>query len=106
MKVSNATRFTPDGGKLKLNVVSDSKWSQVSVIDNGIGVRREEQGKIFAPFCQLENPLTDEKSGTGLGLTIARQIIERHGGRIWVESEYGEGSRFTFTLPLAADPLS
>jgi len=86
---------------LRVEAVGDNNWCRVSVVDNGIGIRREDQERIFGPFCQLDNPLTGEKGGTGLGLTIARRIIERHGGRIWVDSEYGRGSRFTFTLPLA-----
>jgi len=101
--LSNGAKFTPDGGRLKIEVVREDSWCQVSVIDNGIGIKKEDQERIFEPFCQLENPLTKEKGGSGLGLTIARQIIERHGGRIWVESEYGKGSRFTFTVPLATD---
>ena len=99
--LSNATRFTLDGGKLKIEAGREDNWCQVSVIDNGIGIKNEDQKRMFEPFCQLYNPLTKEKNGTGLGLTLAKQIIERHGGRIWVESEYGKGSRFTFTLPLA-----
>ncbi|GAH88286.1 unnamed protein product, partial [marine sediment metagenome] len=99
--LSNATKFTPDGGKLKIEAVREDNWCQVSVIDNGIGIKKEDQEQIFEPFYQLDNHLTKEKSGTGLGLTLVKQIIEKHGGRIWVESEYGKGSRFTFTLPLA-----
>jgi len=99
--LSNATRFTPDGGKLKIEAVREGDWCQVSVIDNGIGIKKEDQEQIFEPFYQLDNPLTKEKSGTGLGLVLAKQIIGKHGGQIWVESEYGKGSRFTFTLPLA-----
>ena len=60
------------------------------------------QESIFEPFSQLDSHLAKEESGTGLGLAIVKQIIEKHGGRIWVESEYGKGSRFTFTLSLAA----
>ena len=99
--LSNSTKFTPEGGKLQVEAVREDGWCRVSVIDNGIGISKENQKKIFEPFSQLENPLPREAGGTGLGLAIARQIIEKHGGRIWVESEYGEGSRFNFTLPLA-----
>jgi signal transduction histidine kinase len=101
--LSNATKFTPDGGKLRVEAVRDNNWCRVSVIDNGIGIKKENQDKLFTPFVQIENPLNREKGGSGLGLTIARQIVEMHSGRIWVESEYGKGSRFTFTLPLATD---
>jgi len=99
--LSNSNKFTGEGGKLKIEAVRDGDWCQVSVIDNGIGIKKDDQDRIFEPFYQLDNPLTKEKSGTGLGLAVAKQIIERHGGRIWVESEYGRGSRLTFTLPLA-----
>jgi len=99
--LSNSTKFTPDGGKLRVKVSMENGWCRVSVIDNGIGIKKEDQEMIFEPFSQLDSPLPRESGGTGLGLTIARQIIEKHGGRIWVESEYGEGSRISFTLPLA-----
>jgi len=101
--LSNATWFSPDGGNLKIEAVRKGDWCQVSVIDNGIGINKEDQEQIFEPFCQLDNPLTREKNGTGLGLTLVKQIIERHGGRIWVKSDYGKGSRFIFTLPLATN---
>ena len=70
------------------------------MIDNGIGIKKEDQERIFEPFSRLDNPLIEKKEGIGLGLKIAKQIIEKHGGRICVESKYGKGSRFTFTLPL------
>jgi two-component system cell cycle sensor histidine kinase PleC len=100
--LSNATRFTPDGGKLKIEAIRKDHSCQVSVVDNGIGIRKKDQERLFEPFSQLDNPLTGEKGGTGLGLALTKQIIEKHGGQIWVESEYGKGSRFIFTLPLAA----
>ena len=99
--LSNSTKFTPDGGRLKIEVVREDNRCQVSVIDNGIGIKKEDQERIFEPFSRLANPLIQKKEGTGLGLRIAKQIIEKHGGQIWVESKYGRGSRFTFTLPLA-----
>ena len=99
--LSNSTKFAPDGGKLKIEAVREDNRCQISVTDNGIGIKKEDQKNIFEPFSQLDNPLIQKKEGTGLGLRIAQQIIEKHGGRIWVESEYGKGSRFIFTLPLA-----
>jgi len=99
--VDNSSKFTPDGGKLKIEAVREGEWCRVSVIDNGIGIKKEELEQIFEPFRQLDDPLTKEKRGTGLGLTLVKQIIERYGGRIWVESEHGKGSRFIFTVPLA-----
>ena len=100
--LSNATKFTPDGGKLRIEAVRKDHSCQVSVVDNGIGIKKEDQKRLFEPFHQLDNPLSGEKGGTGLGLAVVKQIIEKHGGKIWMESEYGKGSRFTFTLPLAA----
>ncbi len=99
--LSNATKFTPEGGKLRVEAVKDGDRCLVRVIDNGIGIKKEDYERIFEPFCQLDNPLSIEKVGTGLGLTIAREIVERHGGRMLVDSEYGKGSRFTFSVPLA-----
>ena len=99
--LSNATKFTPDGGKLRIEAVKENKRCRVGVIDTGIGIKKENYEKIFEPFTQLGSSLGGEKGGSGLGLTIARQIVEKHGERIWVESDYGKGSRFYFTLPLA-----
>ena len=99
--VDNASRFTPDQGKIGLEAIRQNDWCQVSVTDSGIGIKEEDQERIFEPFCQLENPLAIEKSGAGLGLPLVKQIIEGHGGHIRVESEYGKGSRFIFTLPLS-----
>ncbi|TET46348.1 MAG: HAMP domain-containing histidine kinase, partial [Dehalococcoidia bacterium] len=99
--LSNATRFTPDGGHLRVEVAREDSWCRVSVIDDGIGIRKKDQKIIFQPFRQIDSPLPREAGGTGLGLAIAKQIIEKHGGQLWVNSEYGKGSQFHFTLPLA-----
>jgi len=104
--LSNSTKFTPEGGKLQVEAVRENGWCRVSVVDNGIGIKKEDQKMIFEPFSQLGSPLPKEVGGTGLGLVIAKQIIDKHGGQIWVESEYGEGSRFSFTLPLATPDQS
>ena len=100
--LSNASKFTPESGKLTVEVVKENNQCRISVVDNGIGVKKDDQERIFEPFSQLDSYLAKGEGGTGLGLAIVKQIIEKHGGRIWVESEYRKGSCLTFTLPLAA----
>jgi signal transduction histidine kinase len=100
--LDNASKFTPDGGKLRVEAVRDGDWCQISVIDNGIGIQKEDRERIFEPFSRLDNPLGRQRGGTGLGLTLVKQIVEKYGGKIWVDSVYGQGSRFTFTLPFVA----
>ncbi len=104
--VDNASKYTPDRGKLKIEAVRNGGWCRVSVIDNGIGIKEEDRERIFEPFCRLDNSLAEERGGVGLGLTLVKQIVEMYGGQIWIESEYGRGSRFTFTVPLAASGKS
>ena len=99
--LANSSKFTLDGGKLKIEATSGDGWLQLRVIDNGIGIKKEDQERIFEPFCQLDYTPGNGKGGTGLGLAVVKQIVERHGGQIRVESEYGRGSRFTISLPLA-----
>jgi signal transduction histidine kinase len=98
--LSNSAKFTPIGGSIRIEVIRKGDQCQVSVVDNGIGIKKDEQERIFEPFCQIDNFLTRGGNGVGLGLAVVKQIIEKHGGRIWIESEYGRGSRFNFTLPL------
>ena len=73
---------------------------EVSVTDTGVGISQEDQKRLFQPFQQLESTLTKKYEGTGLGLSISKRIVELHGGRIWVESEEGKGSRFIFAIPV------
>jgi signal transduction histidine kinase len=98
--LSNAVKFTPEGGRISLKAGPRDGAVEISVTDTGIGVAPEDQGAIFEEFRQVGS---DEKrrEGTGLGLTLAKKFVELHGGRIWVESEPGRGSTFTFTLPVA-----
>jgi signal transduction histidine kinase len=99
--LSNSSRFTPEGGRIEIKAQADGSYCQVSVTDNGVGIKKEDQERIFEPFCQLDNtPTRGGGSGTGLGLVVVKQIVKRHGGRICLESEFGKGSRFSFTLPL------
>jgi signal transduction histidine kinase len=72
---------------------------EVTVTDTGSGISPEDQPKVFEQFVQVGDTLTNKPKGTGLGLPICKQIVEHHGGRIWVESEVGRGSKFSFTLP-------
>ncbi|HBF37115.1 MAG TPA: histidine kinase [Firmicutes bacterium] len=98
--ISNAIRYTSENGLIQIDALVNGEWVLVSVKDNGIGIPKEYQSKIFEKFVQVKN--NDEYiSGAGLGLAITRKIIETHGGKIWVESELGVGSTFCFTLPLA-----
>ena len=100
--LSNASKFTPDGGKIKIEASRKDNLCQVSVSDNGIGIKKEDQKQIFEPFYQVDTSMTRERRGTGLGLALVKEIVEMHGGQVWVESEYKKGSRFIFTLPLVA----
>lgn len=98
--LSNATKFTQPGGTIRIEARRDGDYCQVSVIDTGIGIKKEDYERIFEAFTQGETLPGREREGTGLGLRLCKQFVELMGGRIWVESEYGKGSRFSFTLPV------
>jgi signal transduction histidine kinase len=97
--VGNAIKFT-DSGEVRVEVTTADGSFLVSVLDTGPGIAERDQQSIFEEFRQAQSSTTQKKGGTGLGLAIAKRIVELHGGRIWVESEVGKGSRFTFSLPL------
>ena len=102
--VSNAIKYTPQGGWVKVSLEVTGEASVTTcVADSGIGVADEDQPKLFQKFFRADNTSTREAGGTGLGLVIAKTIIELLGGAIWVESEPGRGSRFSFTLPLSLE---
>jgi len=98
--VGNAIRYTPEGKEVELRAYPVEGAVRVDVRDTGIGIDSEDMGRIFERFYRADHPLVQEASGTGLGLAIARMFVEMHGGRVWVESEPGEGSTFTFILPV------
>jgi PAS domain S-box-containing protein len=99
--LSNAVKFTPEHGKLGLEVQGDQKEKRVifTVWDNGIGIRDNDLVRLFQPFVQLDSGLSREATGTGLGLALVAQMVRLHGGSVAVESQAGEGSRFTVILP-------
>ena len=105
--LSNATKFTPEGGKISIEAAKIKDEIQVSVTDTGIGIKKDKLGNLFAEFYQIRNDKTAKQKGTGLGLSLVKRYIEMHGGKAWVESEgTGKGSTFSFTLPIRQNPQS
>ena len=103
--LSNAVKFTPEGGAVtvcsRLQTANPQHtFLEVSVSDTGIGIRREDQEHIFEEFRQVDSSYSRQFQGTGLGLALSRRLVELHGGKLWVESQPGRGSTFTFSLPL------
>jgi two-component system phosphate regulon sensor histidine kinase PhoR len=101
--VSNAYRYTPAGGAITLSAYQIDGALQVDVVDTGIGIPEEEQETIFERFYRADHPVVRQQTGTGLGLPIARSLIEMHSGRLWVQSQVNQGSTFSFTLPLTME---
>jgi signal transduction histidine kinase len=100
--VGNAIKFT-DAGEVAIKAEANNGAFHVSVRDTGPGISAADQSKLFQEFQQADNAITRKKGGTGLGLAISKRIIEMHGGRIWLESQPGQGSTFTFTLPVVVE---
>jgi signal transduction histidine kinase len=97
--LSNAVKFTPEGGRVRVAATAADGVITIAVSDTGIGIAPEDQAAIFEEFRQVGREGTRTQEGTGLGLTLAKKFVELHGGRIWVQSQVGQGSTFTFTLP-------
>ncbi len=101
--LGNANKFTPEGGHITLSCrMADPETMIFSVADTGIGIKPEDQQVIFEEFRQSSNASVGETKGTGLGLAISKRLVEMHGGHIWVDSEYGIGSTFSFLLPVSS----
>ena len=98
--VSNAIKYTYAGGDVIIRTfINEDKMIQLDVKDTGVGLTAEQQKSMFKRFYRADSPLRDEVGGTGLGLSIAKSFIELHNGDMWVQSVYGEGSTFSFSLP-------
>ncbi len=100
--IANALKFTQDKGEIGVRVTRDGDYAKFCVYDSGIGISIEDQQRIFGEFQQADGSLTKRYEGAGLGLAIVKKFIELHGGKVWVESKLNMGSRFYFTLPIAA----
>ena len=101
--LTNAVKFSKEeGGIVTITTKKEGDMAKISVSDTGIGIKNEDIGKLFTEFEQVNVEISKKYGGTGLGLAISKKLVELHGGKIWVESEYGEGSKFTFTVPIGS----
>lgn len=99
--VSNALKYTPDGGRVTVRITQRNDLVEWRVEDNGMGIPRGAQARLFEKFFRADNAVSKEAEGTGLGLHLVRLVIEQAGGQVWCESQEGQGSTFAFTLPVA-----
>lgn len=97
--LENAAKYSPQGGEIKVFARAEAEELVIGVSDHGIGIPASQQAELFKPFHQLKNSNLTRVDGAGLGLLVCRRLVEAHGGRIWLESEPGKGSTFSFTLP-------
>jgi signal transduction histidine kinase len=100
--LSNAVKFTPEGGRVGVRAVLADGAAEIAVTDTGVGIAPEDQETVFEEFRQVGSDYARKHEGTGLGLALARKFVELHGGKIWVTSQVGQGSTFTFTIPVTA----
>jgi signal transduction histidine kinase len=97
--LSNALKFTPEGGRIDVRAAVNDGVVEISVADTGVGIAPEDQEAVFEEFRQVGGSAAKQE-GTGLGLALSRKFVALHGGRIWVQSQMGAGSTFTFTIPV------
>jgi two-component system phosphate regulon sensor histidine kinase PhoR len=99
--LDNAIQYTPPGGRIVVGAAAGPHEATITISDSGIGIPQADQERIFERFYRVDAARSREAGGTGLGLSIAKHIVEAHGGRLWVESAVGQGSKFSFSIPLA-----
>jgi len=99
--LDNAIQYTPSGGRVVVGAAAGPHEVTITISDSGIGIPLADQERIFERFYRVDAARSREAGGTGLGLSIAKHIVEAHGGRLWVESAVGQGSKFSFSIPLA-----
>ena len=102
--INNAIKYSPDGGEITIMLAEDEQNALFSIEDHGIGIPLQQHGRIFSRFMRADNTYMHDIGGTGLGLYLCRELVERHGGRIWFKSVEGEGSTFYVSLPLYGKP--
>ncbi|KAF5421617.1 MAG: Signal transduction histidine kinase/Ligand-binding sensor domain-containing protein [Candidatus Methanomarinus sp.] len=98
--MSNAIKFSPNGGSVTIDAKCINDMVQIAITDTGIGISKEDQKKLFQPFVQVDASTSRQFEGTGLGLALVKRFVGLHGGKVWIESEPGKGSTFTFTIPI------
>jgi signal transduction histidine kinase len=98
--LSNAVKFTPEGGRIDVRARLADGFAHIAVADTGVGIAPEDHEAVFEEFRQVGTDYARKHEGTGLGLALARKFVELHGGKIWLESQVGQGSTFTFTIPV------
>jgi two-component system, NtrC family, sensor kinase len=104
--LANAVKFTPDGGRVEVTACQKDGFIEVAVRDTGIGISPDDQARVFEAFQQGDQYVGRSQEGTGLGLALSRRFVELHGGKLWVQSDAGQGSTFVFTIPLALPLVS
>jgi len=104
--LSNAVKFTPEGGRIDVRAALLDDVAEISVADTGVGIAAEDHEAVFEEFRQVGTDYARKHEGTGLGLALARKFVELHGGKIWVQSQVGQGATFTFTVPVRPWPAS
>jgi signal transduction histidine kinase len=103
--ISNAIKFTRRNGKVEVKALINNNNVEIAVSDNGIGMTNETMSKLFRIDASISTRGTENEKGTGLGLFLCKEFVEKHGGKIWVESETGKGSIFKFVLPSDTNPV-